>query len=81
MLCIVANEVLLEVFLFKVRSESSCLFNPLTVQGSVHPIIFIFTPALALGCVNANMFVVPMIDQLHTDSSFLRCCILNPVEH
>jgi len=58
-------------YIFDQLDQRAVVFYPLTAQGSVHPIIFIFTPALTLGCVNANLFVVPMIEQLHIESSFL----------
>lgn len=41
------------------------LFDLLTTQGSLFSTMFAVTPALAYGCVNTNLFVVPMTEQLH----------------
>lgn len=40
------------------------LFDLLTTQGSVFSEVFVVTPALAYGCVNTSLFVVPMTEQL-----------------
>lgn len=41
------------------------LFDLLTNQGSVFSTVFVVTLALAYGCVNTNLFVVPVTEQLH----------------
>lgn len=51
------------------------LFDLLTTQGSVFSTVFVVTSALAYGCVNTNIFVVPMAEQLHiqTPNTVSKC--------
>lgn len=55
---------LLEVYC-KLEISGGNLFDLLTTQGSIFSTVFVVKPALAYGCVNTNLFVVPMTEQLH----------------